>query len=451
MRSPFRHLKLKTGLEAAFRRITSLGVGGGWWARPPIMIGALGDSITRNQYTSTTPWTGDVGEVFSFTARAWALWACQLSGRRAWCNVEAVEGYSGYRTDQILAAMLPANNTRTIGPSGNQAAKPYGVRAVRPDFCFVMAGTNDLTQGVSSAAAVANLRAIWEALRAGGVEPIAISLLPRDSPAPYAADVPAWNAAIEAAADTDGVAFIDVYTNCDNGSGGFKSGWAYIGGAPDATGLHPGNEACHQMAADIAASLAAFLPALPHTTYVDSATTCVIESGAETHTVDLLSDFGGGIFPSADGWGARYEPNAASTVSVSATSPAEIGNALTVSYGAQSGDGYSDRNGPTAVTVVPGARYAVMARIKFDAGHKNDTLSFSLQGSSVGGNLFETINNGSGTASTNAGASLTARDWYTEILIPPGVTSLRPWIEVRPADGSTGPTLRVAQFGIRAL
>lgn len=433
------------------------GMGGGAAPNPDAAIlsfGALGDSITRNMYTLSTAWASDVGEVLNYTGRAWAAWACQRSGRRAFADIDAFEGYSGYRTDQILAAMLPANNTRTIGVAGNTAEIPYGVLARSPDYCFVMAGTNDLSQGVALSTAVINLRAIWSTLKAAGIKPVAISLLPRDAPADFAADVPTWNAAIEAAAITDNVPFIDVYTSCNNGSGGFKTGWTYIGGSADPTGLHPGNEACHAMAEDIAAALATILPSPTYTPYVDSAMTCTLVKPSGGEQLPLHSDLGGGLFPSATGWGPRYEVNGTSTVAVSGVTPAEIGNALTIAFPAPSGGGgYSDRAGPGTYAVTPGKRYALLARIQFDAGHNEDSVAFGVGGNTGGYATLWIITSGGdqGVCSTPAGASFTERDIYHEFVVPPGITTARPWISQKTSDGSTGSTVRIAQLGLLAL
>lgn len=414
-----------------------------------IRFGALGDSITRNMYTPSSSWAAEVGEVINYTGRCWAAWACQLTQRKCFADIEAFEGYSGYRTDQVLNEMLPASNTRNIGVAGNTAPIPYGVLAASPDYCFVMLGTNDLSQGVSIATATTNLKAIWAKLRLNGIEPIAISMLPRNAPAEFASAVPTWNTAIQAAASQENVLYIDVYTNCNNGSGAFKTGWTYIGGIPDPTGLHPGNEACHQMATDIATSLMANLPLRDYTPYVNSSTEAIKVTPTGNKTLPLLSNLGGGLFPTAVGWGARFETGGVSIATVGATSPAQLGNALQVAIiGIPMVSIYSDRTGPQTVTVIPGKRYAFFARIEFTANNPNDECTFGI-GNALGYPTLWLLSSGGdqGVASTNAGASLTSRDVYHEFTIPPGITEIRPWIQQRVNENSAGIVFRVAQLG----
>lgn len=419
----------------------------GWEEERPIRFGAIGDSITRNSYAVASP--AGLGDVPQWQSRAWPLWATQLTARRAWTDINAVEGYSGYTSAEILAAMLEETNVRTIGTGGNTAEIPYGVRAVKPDYCFTLIGTNDIRTGlVAMGDFIDNLEAIWAALRAVGVEPVAVSLLPANSPATHQANVTTWNAAIEAAADAAGIIYCDVYTNCNDGSGGFKAGWTYIGGIEDPTGLHPGNEAAHQMAADIAATLNASLPVKNRTPYVSSATEFTISDGHFTEVGTLADTLGGGLFSSTTGWGARYE-NAATTASVSAVAPAQVGNALTVTLPTPGSDVYSDRYGPAAVAVTPGETYGVTARISFAAGHQEDALVFGLMGGAgIGECLWQMKSLDSKTASTSAGASLGARDVYFEVTIPPGVTSVRPWVLTTGKAASTGAELSVAQLGM---
>lgn len=441
-------------MGAGFGRPGSMGLlgGGGLFAfRNMISFGAIGDSITRNQYTPSTGQAAAVGTAYLWTGRAWGVWACQLLGRRTWANVYAFEGYSGQRTDQILASMLSSSATVAIGVSGNTANIPYGVRATRPTYCFELSGINDQSQLVAMATAVANRVSIWTALRAAGVQPIALSLLPRDDDGGLAAAIPTWNAAIQAAATANSVPFIDIYTNCAaSAGGGWKTGYTWTAGAPDVQGLHPGNEGCQSIATDIAAALPSVIGLGLNTPTMSSATTALlVRSNGSTKTIAPTSDFNGGMFPSTTGWGPRFETGGGpSSIAVGADALAQYGQALTITLPAPaSGSFYSDRNGPSAITVVPGNKYAFCGRMSYAAGANTDTLFFGMQATTTAGAVLTQFGTGSGNASTAAGASLSSRDFYQEIVIPPGITTVRPWIQPNTTPGSGG-TLKFAQLGL---
>lgn len=86
--------------------------------------------------------------------------------------------------------------------------------------------------------------------------------------------------------------------------------------------------------------------------------------------------------------------------------------------------------------------------MKFAAGSRSDSLSIGLQGTAtVGATLMAIANPGSsGTAYDAAGASLPEMDFYTEVKIPVGVTSVRPFIIANTSPGS-GAVLQLAQLG----
>lgn len=422
------------------------------WNEHLLVFGAVGDSITRNSYSPSSQ-GGNVGETLIWTGRSWGFWACALSQRKCWANVFAFEGYSGQTAGQIRSSMLDADATCSIGAPGNQLSVPYGVRATKPDYTFVMAGTNDLYFGVDLATCIANLRGIWADIRAAGSEPIAISLLPRDDDPLKAAQVPTWNAAIGDAASDDAVLFIDVYTNCNDGSGGFKPGWTYINNAIDPLGLHPGNEACWSMAVDIAAALSGVLPNYPRTPYVSSETAATLETSAVSSSeIALKTTLGGGTFQTLTGWTARYDPSASTTASVSPDGLALAGNALVVEQSA--GDGgskYADRYGPDAYAVTPGARYALCARVAFEADGAGCDLMFGIQdAANIGSCLFAFLNQ-SGCASSASGASIPAIDVYHEFTVPPGVAAVRLWITQQVEEGSAGNTFKLADVGLIEL
>lgn len=439
--------------SAAFIRVACASLFLSSWQFNTVSFGGLGDSITRNEYTPSSQ--SGLGTTYIWTGRAWGLWACQQSARLAWANVYAFEGYSGYRTDQILAAMLPVNSTVPWGASGTSFI-PYGVRACKPNYCFVQAGVNDQTQGIAIATAVTNLVSIWAALSAAGISPIALSILPRSDNPTLAATTPAWNAAIQTAAISAGVPYINIYDCCAAFSGGpFITGYDYIGGIPDPLGLHPGNEGCQAIAGVISPVLSGIilLPLNPSTSpMMTSASTMLRVSNDRQIQVSSFSDFNGGMFAFTTGWGPRLETGGGpSTISVASGSLALYGQEATIVFPAPiSGSFYSDRIGPAAITVVPGSRYGFAGRMSYSAGSLTDALVIGLQGGTTPGAQLWSFGTGSGDNSTIAGQNFSQIDFYQEIVIPPGITSIRPWIIVTTSPGNGG-VLNLSQFGLISL
>ena len=407
--------------------------------------GALGDSIVRQMHYE---WGSSVSR-WNLNAFSWAGRAAYLSARKFWVDPAAVEGYSGYRTDQILAAMLDASATTSFGPGSNKITIPYGVRAVRPKYCFEMSGTNDVTYytGGDPSTAVGYRRQIWAALRAAGVEPIALSLLPRGDA--YNSAVPTWNAAFAAAAAIDGVQWIDIWTTCQSG-GAWKTGYNWKNGAVDpVSGLHPGADGCGAIGAAIAAAITAKRTEAP--TLVTGSSAEIRRAGRAV-SLPVASTGWDGLMSSAGNWPARYEPLYASTRSVGADALAQVGQALSIACAPQATEFYSDTVSPL-LTVTSGARYAVFGRFEFTAGVSRPTPSDVPDTAGIGVydaayNPLFSISTGGSMAYSVDGASLPAGDWYGEFSIPAGITQVRLFWEQRTQPASAGSTFKVAQAGI---
>jgi lysophospholipase L1-like esterase len=520
-----------------------------------LRVGVLGDSVVGNMLSQNTGNYSAVGNTLSFSAVAWATMACGLSGRKLWLDVNAVEGYSGYRADQVYSAMLPPSFTRPTG-NNNSGALPYGILATKPDICLVLVGTNDIGSIVALGRTVnqaitslqQGMRAIYKRLLDNGILPISISLLPRDSPASNAADVPTFNTALSALAAEFGILYVDVYTNCAATiGGGWKTGYTWTNGAPDATGMHPGAEGCQSIAADIhtkisqSLKLSATTPTLYDSVNSLTLTTSqqvvsvTVQAGGSGYAVgDMIvlannflsgswtaavlrvttvsggavtaasvivgglypttptnpvsqsstwlngdpfvtgsgtgatfnltlgstfdsarkgvsfANFDTGLFPNTTGWIPRYDPNSCATVTAIADPIAQYGNALNVSLAApSSATNYADFWGPNTVTVAAGQRYGYFTRLSYKAGSISDSLLFGLMGSTTAGAVLWSIINGAGhgSASTVPGNSFSTLDLYGEIVVPPNVTTVRPWIITQTAPGA-GAVLKLAQLGM---
>ena len=128
--------------------------------------------------------------------------------------------------------------------------QPYGILANKPDIVIEFSGTNDSYFGYTKEHMVSGRRAIWRRLIDNGITPIALSLLPNSLTGIKNTQIPEWNALIKEEAEKMGIVFIDIYTNCADGTN-WKAGYDYIGNVPDPVWLHPGAEGCISMANDI--------------------------------------------------------------------------------------------------------------------------------------------------------------------------------------------------------
>lgn len=409
-------------------------------------FGALGDSITRSMMAE---WGSSVTR-WGFTTKAWAAYAAFLSNRTFWVDPAACEGYSGQRTDQILSSMLAASATTSFGPTGKKVTIPYGVRATGVKRCFEMSGTNDVTfyTGGDPSTAVTNRRAIWAALRAAGVEPVALSLLPRGDA--YNADVPDWNDAFEAAALADGVQWIDIWTPCQT-AGSWKTGYNWSNGAVDASsGLHPGADGCLLGIAPAVA--AAITSAKTKTPSLVSSTQARLIRGEQQREIDVFSSSWDGLFSSASNWPKRFEPTYVSVRSVGADALADVGNALTISCGPEATEFYTDTKSPT-LTVVSGERYGVFLRAEFEAGAAKptgsdvaDVIEFAILDAAF--NTILAFKSGQSDAYSLDGASLPAGDIYLEFVVPDATTQIFLFVVQRTQPASTGSVVKMAQAAI---
>jgi len=414
-----------------------------------IMIGAIGDSITRNQIAI---YDQSWGTFYAWVGRNWLLRTSMKLQGKAWTNIYAVEGYSGQRTDQIYDQMLAP--TATINPT-HTTPQPVGVLACKPDICIEFSGTNDnYFQVNSKEAMVAGRRAIWERLIVNGITPVALSLLPNSLTDVRNTRIPEWNLAIKEEAERMGIVFVDIYTICNDGNGHFKSGWNWNNGVPDVLdGLHPGAEACEAIATVLAEALEKIIGTRISTPTVYANTAIYTKAYDSTKKGEEYKLFDTGVFPSVTGWTPRYE-NAYMTTTRAVSSDAtfsKYGNTLTINFTKiNGGDGYSDTISPS-ISVTAGEKYGIFFNVGFEAKNNTDSLQFGVSYNTNYSELITFFIGGAGndSASTKEGASI-GGTYYQEIIIPDGCTSIRLFFSNNIKDGSTvsaGQKLKLANVG----
>ena len=185
-------------------------------------VGAIGDSITvrnmpnvdfYNGGSNPTPTT--IAATYAITNRtysseSWLLYGAARS-HLAWFPFQFICGMSGATSTTILQYIVPAC-----------IANPYGL----PTMMVVMAGTNDPPASVSQTTTLANLKAIYMALIAAGIQPIATTIFPTNN-ASFTAAIQNLNVGITRLAAEMGIPCADFYSalmNPTNGQWGGPSG-----------------------------------------------------------------------------------------------------------------------------------------------------------------------------------------------------------------------------------
>lgn len=432
------------------RAPTALYKGGGGASIADIeRIGVIGHSFVRSMVST---WGASVTNM-RFTSLAWAHYAAMLSNRTFWVDPLACEGYSGSRTNQIESSILPLGSTTSFGPSGQKINIPYGIRSTGVKRVFVCALVNDMSyEGVQQSTttpdptpAITRLRSLWATLRSYGIEPINISISPRNDS--YSGAVSDWFDAEAAAAALDGVQNIDILTPCSDDAATWKTGYDWTNGVEDATTMHPGADGCWAIAAAIASAVTSTKTSTP---YLSSATEAALVRGDQTKFLGVISTGWDGLFASAANWPARISVGGTSTRTVASGGIAEVGQYLEVDCAPQAGNFQADFVTPTLTGLTIGERYGVLFRIKFDAGAAKpttgdnpDTASVTIEDTSF--NVITGFSSGGVNAYSVAGASIPESDVYLEFVAT--ATSHRVRFDQVTRPASTGSVLQLAQAG----
>lgn len=188
------------------------------WRVPRLAF--IGDSITANS-------TGLTGQNLGFRQRGHATWARAYAGQRFRCDVTDIYATSGFTAQQILATHVPS------------------VISGKYDVCVALVGANNVnaTTEATSDSWLA-IKAVYDALIAGGVTVIIVPVLPRTANAPgssygFTTAQKAKQAyihakVIEYCATTNGSYLADPYAGMID----FSTGYAPVGWY-QSDGLHP--------------------------------------------------------------------------------------------------------------------------------------------------------------------------------------------------------------------
>lgn len=442
-------LAAPSSTAALSAQLAGLGVSAAVRSTARVAVASVGDSISRNNYTNLAS-GGNIGQVRGWTGfGAWVAMAAGLTGGACWADVYACEGYSGKRTDEILALLQPAGTTETWGPA---STIPVGIASRTPQIVVDMSGTNDLTYYENAADAygiaktVAGRLAIWNYIRSVGAQPVALSLLPRTAPAAFANRVPAYNAAIKAAAAAANVPFVDVYTGCANADGTWKPGFIYHQGVNDITGLHPSWLATSTV---IAPALAATLKSI---IYQGRSIPRIAPGNGPLYSTafvnangDYFKNWGDGALPNTTGWVSRYDPQGDSSFGlITPTIDAAGGGTIQFIKPVQSGSTYADWRSP-AVTVAAGQRFLAFADVKFKSADGLGGLSFLVTDSTYQPMASFAVATGESPVGFDGPVGRIALDY----IVPTGVTGVYITAVINRSSGGTSGSdaIQIANVG----
>lgn len=413
-----------------------------------LRVGAIGDSIVRNNYSPSNS-GGDIGLTRIWTGfGAWVFLSAALTNGNCYADIYSLEGYSGFRTDQILSSALGPLSTEAWGVSSDIGV---GLQSRKPDIVFDMSGTNDLTfyenlsdpNGIDKT--VAGRRGIWSYIRQNGGVPIAMSLLPRDDG--YGLISAAYNDAIKAAAETDGVVFVNAYDDCANPDGTWRTGYIYHNGSDDPTGLHPswlGTQVIARLAAEALENICLGSASIPR----------IVSGSPSIYTIpyrvgpgNYYEQFIDGSLGTLSGVLSRYDPDGDSSFQTASQSIDLSQDGQTVEFIKPSSNDsrYADWTTDSNV-VVGGQEYLVFADVQFSSFDSFSTLIFG-----VTDNTYQPLQRfavSSGDA-LNGYESDVMRIVLT-VPIPPNVTRLRPHIVINRSSGGLpggNDTIKVANLG----
>lgn len=371
-------------------------------------VAIVGDSLSANGLVSGR---GQAGP------RAWWQWAQLYSNGRFYiANVAAV---GGYKTDDVLSNSIPLVVARTAWPNSNGGGLTLTPKI---DIIIEACGTNDLFVAPTKTIPelLSKKMAIWQRIRAAGIEPVTTTLTPRNN-ATDTNTIMQYNAALVALATREGVKIVDFYTyTAEPTTGQWRAGYNISGDA-----VHAEELGARAMANAVVAALA-MLPsnALP-------------QLNAQNDTIMWRNSlFIGGVnFPNGPGWYKSGGFDSACTTSLNTSDASVVGNSLDIQLTVDSPSRVFVRT-PAFNLAGNGKYVAVSARIKASSAGTSPSYYCSLVQSTS-----------SGAPIVGLSGSVSTTEWlnfYSIVQLGEGFGA--PCLEFG-AQG-VGTVLRIAQIGI---
>jgi len=118
-----------------------------------------------------------------------------------------------------------AQDGGTLGTTLTHLLPNVLAQSETPGACIVMAGANDVDQGVPLSTSIANLESITAQLLAKGIVPVLVVVPPDQYTADRGAATQAWNAWVQEYAAAERLPLLDAYTPVANADGTWKPGY----------------------------------------------------------------------------------------------------------------------------------------------------------------------------------------------------------------------------------
>lgn len=360
-------------------------------------VAAIGDSITSQ-----------AGPETQRNAKGYINWMGLLSDQQARWDLQ--EATSGHKVADVLSTAVPAITARDT----------------RPDYCIVLAGTNDLSAGTSLSNITSDLAEIYARLRAAGIVPVPATLPPNGTSS-YHATIGKVNTWIARHAAEHGYPMLDFFgALVDPSTNKYDSSLSDDGVHPNEAGA----EVLGQLAAD---ELAPILT--PWSAPLSTAN----DDPSNLNSNALFEDDGNadGV---PDGWSVLTgAADATITLETPGGSEGVAGQWLKI-----------ERTGTSAQTILRAGGFAVGEGDTLSLGFKVKTSGLVANSGQV---LVDVIKYGA--AATRLAGPLyswptdidEAHVWYGEFTVPSGTTNTQLQINFTSGKG----TLYIAQMTYRNL
>lgn len=344
-------------LRAAYAPITAAKIGG--------RVAYLGDSITQSAWQNST----------NFQGGSFPLFAMMAAGGQLVTVANA--GLSGDTSAQMLARF-----DTDVTPSA-------------PNTVVVLAGTNDVGQGVVTLSGfAANIRAIVAKIRGIGAVPVLATIPCNNDPTRHL-KISAWNSWLRQYAGQQGISFLNFYgLLADPANGNYLS--TYL-----TDGTHPNTAGYVAMGSLVSSTLTPIAPRWrPH---MSQDNTDQLNALTATNSIALTDSNADGV---ADGWFAYG--GASGFAHALVTDSQVAGKMMQIT---QTGNA-ANRILEKSVTAAVGDRLAVSGLLTSDGGvNAAVKLSFTGPGSNA-------------QAVSYSGAGITRGFFYQEVVVPASTTGV---------------------------
>lgn len=387
-----------------------------------VRLGMVGDSLTVAGMG-----TGGTYTWMQHGIRSLPLWAAVLGGGKIGLGI--IEGNGGYRSDQILGAL------------------GHTLDATVQDAVLVLAGTNDTGQSVPVATTMGYLNRIYDAYLNIGVLPVACTIPPRNNAsAAINALIVNLNRAIIANAQSRGLPVADLFRQVTNPIGStacavWKTGYYY--------------DDVHWAAAGVKAAALAVVGVvnelLGYSANGGVAPVNQYPASSDIVPNGTMLTYNGSNLPT--GWG-DYNGGATLSILAGGTDTDGVGLAgSNVWKLVTSAAGFCSKSGVLAAGLIPGHKYAFMARVKMDPASTVSTanaMDFEIRSGDLS-KIYAGVHGAAGNVADEPLVAVPAFSYYQEFVYPLTEPSGANNAYLRVGTVNQNTTIQLANVGLTDL